>query len=90
MNRRELIKHIGIGLCAGAIVPFFPSLIPDIIGADVSSNAGLKEFNLPDCARFEVGQYVSYASADSDDKTVYVTSIDYDRKIITLREGRWA
>lgn len=29
INRREFIRHIGIGLCAGAAVPFIPSLLPE-------------------------------------------------------------
>ena len=29
MNRREFIRHIGIGIAAGAAVPFIPSLLPD-------------------------------------------------------------
>lgn len=28
MNRRELIRGIGRALCAGATVPFIPSLLP--------------------------------------------------------------
>lgn len=32
MNRRDFIRHLGIGICAGAAVPFIPSLIPDLIG----------------------------------------------------------
>lgn len=27
LNRREVIRNIGRGICAGAVVPFFPSLL---------------------------------------------------------------
>lgn len=30
MNRREFIRHLGIGIAAGAAVPFIPSLIPSV------------------------------------------------------------
>jgi hypothetical protein len=32
VDRRQFIRHLGIGICAGAAVPFIPSLIPDLIG----------------------------------------------------------
>lgn len=47
MNRRDFIRHLGIGIAAGAAVPFIPSLIPDLIGAPSTLTVNYGPWKIP-------------------------------------------
>lgn len=80
MNRRELIRGIGRAMCAGATVPFLPSLLTSINGLTCGSSLRLfmEEIN------FFHSQVLENIKAHGD--TYIVSGIDVDSKTIYIKE----
>jgi hypothetical protein len=56
VDRRAFIRHLGIGIAAGAVVPFIPSLIPNVI----STSDSVIKFTGVRSGIFEAGDKISY------------------------------
>lgn len=80
MNRRQLIKGIGAALCAGAMPPFLPSLLPQAVAPQLTGAITAEHFRkvLEDVKRQAGKSRYQYQTAImTEDTYQQLTGVNY-------------